>query len=385
MTKPVKNFLSTDTGAPALSGSAGALIAILDACLVNGYNQQTLTTLVVSGGVLTGTKTAHGFRADQVLKIGGANEAQLNIEIVVDSVTTDNFSATVTGISDVTGTGTITAKVAPAGWNKVYTGTNKAVYRSAAAEAHCYLRIDDSGTTVARVVAYETMSGVDTGTGPMPTAAQVSGGAYWGKSYTADSTARAWVLVADNLLFHVGRYTYSTYTYSWSWDHFGQFTSTKQSDGYDYLITGMMTSPNGMQNTGYSPLTFSSGEYSAGGCGRIWVARSYTQLGSAVVGTIYSLNFNTTTPSGLFTSNVVSPSPASNEALLLCPPILTESNVVRALAIPGLFHSLLYMPSSHLAVHSDVNGLSGRKVLVCNAGLASWLPRFCFDITGPWR
>ena len=37
----VKYFLSTDSGAPTLSGTIGSLIGVLDACLVNGYGSKT--------------------------------------------------------------------------------------------------------------------------------------------------------------------------------------------------------------------------------------------------------------------------------------------------------------------------------------------------------
>src|SRR5690348_12633571 len=40
MSAPVV-YSSSDTGAPVLTGQAGSLIAVLDACLVNGYGTQT--------------------------------------------------------------------------------------------------------------------------------------------------------------------------------------------------------------------------------------------------------------------------------------------------------------------------------------------------------
>ena len=49
------------------------------------------------------------------------------------------------------------------------------------------LRVDDSGTTVARVRMYETMSDIDTGTNPAPTDAKVNGGLYWWKSDAASA------------------------------------------------------------------------------------------------------------------------------------------------------------------------------------------------------
>lgn len=87
---------------------------------------------------------------------------------------------------------------AAAGWSKAYSGTNKAAYRQGNGNLR-YLRVDDTGTTTARVRGYESMTDVDTGTGPVPTEAQVSGGLYQYKSSSA--TARPWVVVADENFF----------------------------------------------------------------------------------------------------------------------------------------------------------------------------------------
>ena len=81
----------------------------------------------------------------------------------------------------------------------MYTGTNKAVWRSGDPQSNGhYLRIDDTGATYARVRGYESMTDVDTGSGPFPTDAQMSGGGYWHKSIAAGSAATRWKLFADS-------------------------------------------------------------------------------------------------------------------------------------------------------------------------------------------
>lgn len=50
MSTAVKFFHSEMPSAPVLSGTAGSLLAILDACLVNGWGLMTATSVVVSGG-----------------------------------------------------------------------------------------------------------------------------------------------------------------------------------------------------------------------------------------------------------------------------------------------------------------------------------------------
>lgn len=86
-----------------------------------------------------------------------------------------------------------------AGWTKPFVDTGKAVYRNAAtAVARSYYRVTDAGTTWARIRGYDAMSDVDTGTGEFPSMSVISGdGIYAYKSSTADTTARSWILLAD--------------------------------------------------------------------------------------------------------------------------------------------------------------------------------------------
>ena len=130
------------SGAPVLSGTAGTLIAVLDACLVNGFGSVTLNSLVVQNNVATATVSGgHGFAmivgvnnvspgVGPVVRIDGATPAALNGDWRLASVpnsTTFTFAAE--GIPDQTATGTITAKRAPAGWAKAFGGANKAAYQ----------------------------------------------------------------------------------------------------------------------------------------------------------------------------------------------------------------------------------------------------------------
>ncbi|HNQ88377.1 MAG TPA: hypothetical protein PKM73_07185 [Verrucomicrobiota bacterium] len=86
-----------------------------------------------------------------------------------------------------------------AGWTKPFIDTGKAVYRNAVtAVARSYYRVTDTGTTWARIRGYDAMSSVDAGTGEFPTSSVIAGdGIYAYKSSTADTTARPWILLAD--------------------------------------------------------------------------------------------------------------------------------------------------------------------------------------------
>lgn len=216
MTSPVdtsvKYFTSAMANAPVLSGTVGAMIALLDACLKDGFDSKTLSSLVVSGGVATATYTGtHASMVDAVVLIAGVSGGPtgfvgLNGEQKITGVPGSTTRTFATALPDGTYTGTITMKMAPAGWTKAFTGTNLAAYKSSnPASTGMLLRVDDTQTMTVRVVGYEAMSDVNTGSGPFPTAAQISGGGYWPKSTVASSAACPWVLVADDrtMLIHL--------------------------------------------------------------------------------------------------------------------------------------------------------------------------------------
>lgn len=199
----VKWARSTMPGAPVLRGQAGSLISLLDAVLVDGWGSQTASAVTISGGVATATfPSDHAAAVEAVVLVAGATPAGLNGEQKVIAVEPNKIKWA-TALPDGTGTGTITVKMAPAGWAKVFTGANLAVYKSEDPQAHGqFLRVNDAGTTAARVVGYENMTAVSTGTGPFPTNTQANGGLYWGKSDAAGSLAIPWSIAADSRAFY---------------------------------------------------------------------------------------------------------------------------------------------------------------------------------------
>jgi len=261
----VKFFRSTDASATFLTTAAGSLVAILDACLVNGYNSKTIT-ITRSGSVATATATAHGFVSGQVIVVSGASQTEYNGEFYVVDVTANTFTYAVTGTPATPATGTITAKIAPAGWEIAFTGTNKRVYRAPSGAGNReYLRIDDSAANLARVNFYEAMTDVDTGTDPMPTAAQFAGGLY---IYRSTSASNPWMITANNKLFHMfcwhqGQDSGDAYT-------FGDFKSYVGSDTYNTVIMARPSSSS--SSFWWSQVNGTSG--SAGLAG-FYITRSY--------------------------------------------------------------------------------------------------------------
>lgn len=203
----VKWARSTMPGAPALTRAAGSLIALLDALLVNGWGVQTATSVVVAGGVATATfPTDHAAARHCVVLVAGVTGALagLNGEQKV-TVVEPNKIKWATTEADGTAAGTITIKMAGAGWTKPFSGTNLAAYKSASPAAHGqFLRIADTTAGYARAVGYENMTAISTGTGLFPTSAQVSGGYYWGKNdETSGTNAVPWVFASDGRFFYL--------------------------------------------------------------------------------------------------------------------------------------------------------------------------------------
>jgi len=208
-TIPVKWYQGTMQGAPNWGRSPGNFISFLDAILVNGFNSITLTSLVVANGIATATRTAgHGFILNQVIKIDGATLSGLNGEWRVTSIPDPTkFTFTCDGVADGTASGTITAKTPPLGWEKVFSGTNKGVYRSPnVLSPRSFYWVDDtySGTNgvTARVIPYCNMTDINTGTDAWVTDALSA-------HVAAPYYGNTWIAVGDDrtlYLFSWGEY-----------------------------------------------------------------------------------------------------------------------------------------------------------------------------------
>jgi hypothetical protein len=208
ITHKTRFFTSDMTNAPVMTPGAGGIIAVLDGCLLNGFNTKTLSSLSVTSGIATATvSSGHGYSLHSVIDISGASISALNDTHRILSVPDANtFTFDATGVSNGTATGTITAIMSvPTGWTKAFSGTNKAAYKSTTSASGFYFRVDDSGAynnangQPAR--GYESMTDIDTGTAPFPTTAQQAN-FNWRRSTDA-SGDRLWALVADDQFFYL--------------------------------------------------------------------------------------------------------------------------------------------------------------------------------------
>ena len=221
-------------------GRLGYLDAILYAGLVTGFNTKTITSISVASNLATvTTSTAHNYNKNDVIKIEGANESIFNDEfriLSIPSTTTFTFSL-VTEITSATGS--MTAKIAPLGWERVYTGTNISVYRSLEGNRF-YLRVDDTNATYTTVTMYESMTNVNTGVNPV-------GPVYWMKSNAASTASREWYLIGNKKTFYLFVAFNSSYLTMNQGYVFGEFNSIKPDEQYNTLLMGYSSSsPSGM-------------------------------------------------------------------------------------------------------------------------------------------
>lgn len=369
----VRSYNNTMANAPQLSGTSGTLIAVLKACLEDGFDPRAINGISVSGGIATATISAgNPFAENDVVRIAGVTGAlsALNGDWRLSSGGASTVTFDVGTMADGNAAGTITALRAPAGWVQAFSATNKAAFKSGDVTATGkLLRVDDSFSTYARVVGYETMSDVDTGTGPFPTAALVAGGGYWAKSSVASGTARAWRIRADAAGFEIS-VMYDGISWSTAW--FGDLLREAPTDEAAVLLTcGETTSFNTMGNL--LTVNDSTGRF---------MPRAYTQAGGAVRAREFC---HPLSGSGAGFGGLAYPAPGSG--LLYVTPIeVWEGGAVFRGVLPGVYAPL--HAQSQLtdgAVETSVAGLLGRRFVIQKSITGSGAGALLIDATGPWR
>ncbi len=147
------------------------------------------------------------------------------------------------------------------GWTKPFSSGNVAVYKQPVGSNGFYLRVDDSGTTFARACLYETMSGVNTGTGQTPTSVQLNGGYYIHKNSPGN-----WIAFAHGGNFHI----FTSYSASrFYWFRVSEIISKKPADAYNTYIYGQEvdSAAASMTTVGVNPSTSSGGYFVRGASG----------------------------------------------------------------------------------------------------------------------
>jgi hypothetical protein len=324
------------------------------------------------------------------VQIAGADQSEYNGIHKISNVTSTTFDITVAGSPATPATGTITAKVAPLGWSKVYSGTNKGAYRGQEATGtQLYLRVDDNNpksnsnrSALAR--GYESMSDVDTGSGPFPTVAQMADGIFLLKSSSADSTARPWVLVGDGFLFHLFVAHHASYSGSHGHFMFGDPASEMASDPYGCLIAGnysdgYSSAPESSTNTHQCVSSSGITQTQTGN----YFARSYTQTGSAVLFGRFSSGLAMSGASfGALGGSYPAP---HNNGLYDAPILLGDGSCMRA-RLRSVYHPCQVRPLGHGAsLPADESPFGRRLFSVSSAYSGATVGETHLDIDGPWR
>ena len=278
----VRVYRSTDLGAPQLSGQVGTLIAILNACLVDGYGTNTITSLTQSGGIATAiTNVPHQYTNSPKVLVAGAGAGEYNGEVTITITGASSFPFPVNPAAPASAGGSPTCKRAGSGWTKPFAdGTYVAVYKQPSGSNGFYMRIDDNSTAnIARMLGYETMTDVSTGLTPFPTAAQLAGGVYVVKSDAVSAAARPWMLVCNGPIMHL----FVAHDNSATWANgngtgFGDIKTYKAggADPYGTVLIGNTAASyasNSIQSLSMSIDNYTSGH---------WMARSYSGIGGSI-------------------------------------------------------------------------------------------------------
>lgn len=125
---------SGQIGAPQMngaSGSNGQMLQVLDACLVDGFNSQTVISATKTATTVTLTYgVSHGYVDRQFVTVVGATDTALNGKQRIVSTTANTVTL---GVADVAvTTGNITTKISPLNFESIFgnSDTLRRAYRS---------------------------------------------------------------------------------------------------------------------------------------------------------------------------------------------------------------------------------------------------------------
>lgn len=414
----VKYFTNFMEGAPQLTNDWGCMVDLLDACLVNGFNLKPITSITSAEGIATVTIDAgHLYQVNQVILIAGADQAEYNGEKRVLSVTSTTFTYAVTGTPATPATGdTLTVKVAPLGFEKVFSGTQKGVYRSKNILSNRpYLRVDNSCDPAyntayakkAKVGMAQGMTDIDTVVGAQapfdPTAPDKNWKATgtgagvvdgWYKWYYArgfgawsaphenaipETYTRTWVLVGDDRGFYLFN-EYATIRGRYG-SCFTDFESYRQSDLFNTLLAAADTyapANTGIGNNWLNRTLDFSGNI---------LMRDHTLMGGNQRVGFTSLNTNNgQTISGRATG-IPFPNPVDYSLILHPTYLMQEGGKGLRGKMPGLMWVHNDNPLQDLDIVENVVGYAGRKFLLVKLhgeGNEAATSTIALDITGPW-
>ena len=410
----IKAYFSNQTGAPVLNGTVGSLIDVLDACLVNGYNQVDVSSMTRSGSTVTVTcATAHGYEnpltnywvqdgVGNVCTIAGATQTEYNGDWPISYVSDTMFTFDIGSATPATpATGTITTKRAAGGFSKAFSDTNRGAYRSndITSRRH-FWQVNDiadcpngQGARYAGWRGYENMTGIDQGDGPFPTIVAAGPfGQYICKSNALDSGARHWSLYTDGktviMVFHPdhggGSLNYSGYSYVAG---FGDLLSPVP-DPYATICGGLSSSSSAYtSNVSCGLLIAAGGNEPRPNSGTGWnaLARTYTGAKKPVWSTAHlGMGLPQYTSMGV-TGGMMFPDGMSNRFALAQIMVYepTGAGAVMRGQLP-LYECAVGAVHANREIINDVIGREGRAFQYIRAGSANinYVGGAYIDLTG---
>ncbi len=158
-TGPVQIYRSTDVGAPLINVRAGSYVTLLDAVLVNGYNEKTVSVTGV-GAKATITDIAHGRLEGEWITLSGAANGNLNNVFKITVVGKDSYTINITAFGGFAGTESgLKAKKMPCGWKIGFTDTTVVGVQGELAKRSYsspnlkrYVEINDAGSSTGILV-----------------------------------------------------------------------------------------------------------------------------------------------------------------------------------------------------------------------------------------
>jgi hypothetical protein len=345
-------------GAPSNIIPAGAMCAIADDCLVNGFNVLAPISVTVSAGVATiAYAVPHGHTADQYMRVLGASVSQVNGDKRPTILTTTTLTVPAPGAPDGAVGGTVSTRFAPLGWQQAFSDSNVRVYRSPNLQgSRLFYQLRDTSAVFlsASWRGFETMSDAHTGTGPFPSTAQAANGLLFYKNNS--ETPLRWALVGDDRTFYLFLQTDPTVALIPLC--VGDFESYLPGDAFGGIVTAI--SAGSVDNLA-QPI--STGHY---------VARSFGGGGSQPVSTYGPFGV----PSG---TQGAYPSAASGGACFARPLHVVEGSTLRG-ALRGLMHVWEPIPSWPFTVVESAQGVDGRVLTLLGGVIA----RVAFPLDEPW-
>lgn len=382
----VKLAVSSMVGAPTLNGTAGSLIALLDAFLVHGFGTKAVDSAQVTSGVcrmaITGASSALDHCVIQLAGVTGSGAVLNGLQRVKTAAA--SYVEFACDLPDGALTGTITFKIAPLGWEKVFSKTNVAVYRPTDARGtRPYIRVDDTNALYARVQQYELMTEVDAGVGVSPA---IAGGYFWHKRQSASTTGVYWVLLGDAQGFYPciapgSASVADQANYAALCPYVGDLSSYRSGDAWCSFLSGATDATW----TGVAGCVFQSGAIA----GRTTMRGSHG-IGAAI--TCDRVTFSSGT-SGAVAALGAFPSRVDN-GLRLTPTLIMDGATVNGPRgeLPGAF----FCPQSEVnsVIGTGVRftagqgAFTGKTLLSLTVGAPnsqSGNGIGFFDISGPWR